>query len=532
MSARSLSEDIVYALLLGEIAGQRGNMEVATQQYLEAARLTRDAQVAERATRVAVYAKQDAAALEAAEMWVEVAPDDLDARQVLAELYVLRGQPDAAMEHMKYIVSAAEGGALGGYLMAATLLTQVEDKDLALRLMDDLLSEYPPSAEGRYAYAVLAAQKGVLDAAKASLNQAVALRPDWAKAQSLYARILFEQGERDRALSELGDFVQAHPNNVPLRLSYARMLVEARRNQSALEQFQWLLGEMPDNAEVLYAVALLSLHFKDLDGARTYFDRLLAQGAHEEEATYYRGQVEELAGNRREAIEWYERITQGDYYVQARVRASFLYGELNQPKKGALLMQRLRNEFPDARVRLYLVEGELLREAGRYAEAMEVYNRALAEFPSDSGLLYARGLLAEKLDRLDILERDLLEILEHDPDHPDALNALGYTLADRTSRYQEASLYIGRALELKPNDAAVIDSMGWLQFRLGNYPEAVRYLRQALELVPDAEIAAHLGEVLWVMGERDAARLIWEEALERDPDSDVLHEVVERLQAN
>jgi tetratricopeptide (TPR) repeat protein len=193
------------------------------------------------------------------------------------------------------------------------------------------------------------------------------------------------------------------------------------------------------------------------------------------------------------------------------------------------LLQRLRVRTPEHAVTLYLVEGELLGDAGQSQQVMQLYGNALEAYPGDQKLLYARALVAAEQGQVELLEQDLLQVLAENPQHADALNALGYTLADQTTRYDEALDYIRRAMALKPDSPAILDSMGWVQYRLGNYQEAVQYLERALQMFPDAEIASHLGEVLWVMGRKEQARKVWQDALKREPDSPKLHEIMRKL---
>jgi len=241
------------------------------------------------------------------------------------------------------------------------------------------------------------------------------------------------------------------------------------------------------------------------------------------------GRVEEARGDYAKARAWYERVHAGDRFLDAQTRVGAMLARQGDLAGMAAHFDRLRQDNPDNAVILFLAQGNVLRQEKRYQEAFELLTEALQQYPSDHELLYARALIAERVDRLDLLEQDLKFLIAADPDHGHALNALGYTLADRTDRYQEAYEYLQRAIVLLPEDAAVLDSMGWIYYRLGRHEQSLDYLRRAYEREPDAEIAAHLSEVLWVTGRRDEALAIWRRALEKDPDSEYLRRFKERF---
>jgi tetratricopeptide (TPR) repeat protein len=288
-----------------------------------------------------------------------------------------------------------------------------------------------------------------------------------------------------------------------------------------------MLNKAPKEPDVLFALGILSLQLDDTASAREYFTRLNDTGQRKDDAAFYLGQVEENAGNAEAALSWYLKVG-GDNESDAQVRVARIYAGQGQIERSREVLQRLRDEQADNAAALFLIEAELLKGVGLDQDAMAVYDVALTQFQGNPDLLYARALHAASMDRVDILERDLTAVLEKDPANSEALNALGYTLADRTDRYAEALGYIQRAMEIKPDEPAILDSMGWVQYRLGNLQEALKYLRRAVERTRDGEIAAHLGEVLWAMGERDEAWRVWEGALAEFPDHAYLLRVVGR----
>jgi tetratricopeptide (TPR) repeat protein len=325
----------------------------------------------------------------------------------------------------------------------------------------------------------------------------------------------------------LEGFLDKSPDDRGLRMLYAQLLVEEKEFSNARGVFERMLSKAPKEPDVLFALGILSLQLDDRASAREYFTRLNDTGQRKDDAAFYLGQVEEGAGNADAALSWYEKV-QGDNAADAQVRVARLHAGKGQIERSREVLQRLRDEEPDDAVALFLIEAEILRGVSKDKEAMEVYDDALVHFHGNTDLLYARALHGASMDRLDILERDLNAVIAKDPANADALNALGYTLVDRTDRRDEGLGYIKRAMEIKPDEAAILDSMGWAQYRLGHLAEALKYLRRAVERSRDGEIAAHLGEVLWATGQREEAWRVWEDALSEFPDHAYLLRVMGR----
>ncbi len=527
-SAAPMSSELLYRIMMGELAGQRRLYDVSLQQYLQAARDSRDPQIAERAVRIALFAGDEQAAVEGLDIWIASNPGDIEARQIAAILHLRDGRPTEAVQQLQKVVSFSKSPELGFHRVVG-LLGKEKDKAVALGVLTTLVQKYPKETEAWYVLSLMGLHAGELSQAEEAIEKALALKPDWPKAHVTHARILIKQGKQEEGLAVMGEMVEANPEDYANRLIYGRMLVEARRPEQAREQFRILFSQDPKDADVLYALALLSLQTSDMAQAREVLLRLVKFDKYEGEAHYYLGQIAEEEDELEEAQHWYSGVKEGDFQLPARIRGIILQAKRGEVEEALEQLQRLRLQNPKLVAQLYLIEGEILRDAEHLEEAMALYDRALEEVAGDNDLLYARGLLAERMDRMDILERDLRAILAADPDNVDALNALGYTLADRTTRYNEAFRFIKRALELKPDNAAIIDSMGWLQYRLGNYKEAARYLRKALAHFEDAEIAAHLGEVLWAMGDIEEARKVVTQALQTDPDSPLLLKIWKRL---
>ncbi|NNG13680.1 MAG: tetratricopeptide repeat protein [Gammaproteobacteria bacterium] len=523
-----LDGKLLFTLLSGELAGHRGDLDLAASQYLQAAHLTRDPRIIERAVQVANFAKRYAEGLEAARLWVEVAPDLLTARYTYATMLLRNNLPDAAYEEFDFIIKAKEAEP-SVFIAIGKQLARESMREVALGIMQRLARSYRHIAAAHYALSTLAEQSGKLKLAESAVRESLTLKPDWLEAKNQLARLLHLQGETTQALDILRKALDAEPDSKVLRLNYARLLVDAKQLDAARVEFEHLAEQAPGNEDILYALGILALQSEDLDAAERYMKQLAGDSKRSLEAAYYLGQIAEQREQPLKAIRWYAEIQRGEYAFDAQMR---MVGLLAKQGDIDAALNHLKSILPRGeaqQVRLYLVEGDVLRVAERYEDAMTLYNQALEKLPGNNDLLYARALMAERVDRLDILIADLQTVLKSEPDNAHAMNALGYTLADRTTRFEEASKYIHRALELLPDDPAILDSMGWLQYRIGNHDEAIKHLTRAYDLNDDGEIAAHLGEVLWVMGEQQRAQKIWQRALEKAPGDKKVLEAMQRL---
>ena len=525
----ALSDDLLYKLLVAEIAGHRGMLDTSTEYYLDLARDTRDHRIAERAARIAVYARDDAAALAAARLWVELDPRNPDPHQVLAIMKLRTGDLEQAAEHLQDIFAYSEGKADEKLWMIANLLGSEKDKDAVLNVMEKLVASHDNSPAALYAFAHVAARLEDLERSRELLEDTLALAPDNDNAALSYISILQRLGREQEALSWLErKLAQREEDGFSLRMAYARLLMEVRQFDKALDQFELLVAREPENIDVLYALALLYLQSNRLEQAETLFIKLSAQEHLTDTANYYLGRIAEEKRRYDEAGDWYQGVYKGEHYFDAQVRLAMLLARTGQVDEARSHLQSIQPRSAQQALVIVQAEGDLLIQAERYEEAIAVYSEALDD-GYNPDLLYARAMAAEKIGRLDILEEDLRTILKSEPDHAQALNALGYTLADATDRHAEAYELIKKALELRPTDFYILDSMGWVLYRLGRLDEAIEYLRKALNIRQDPEIAAHLGEVLWVRGEREQAKEVWETALQQTPEDTRLLDVIERF---
>ncbi|MFZ1830895.1 MAG: tetratricopeptide repeat protein [Candidatus Competibacteraceae bacterium] len=522
--------DLMYQLLAAELAGKRDQLDVALSYYQKAALISNDPRVAERAAVLALLMKENAAALDLAQRWNHLAPGNEQAEQTLALALLRNGRLEEAIGYLETVRRAAsKKDQQQGYATIASLLGQTDDKALALRVMRQFRDRNPRSAFAQYYHATLATVAEDREQALASLNLALTHDPKLVPAHLLRTRLLLDRGDPPAALAGLAKAVASLPRDRNLRMSYARLLVDAGQLDNAHRQFATLLNQNPKDTDSLYALGLLAAETRQFDLAEAYFLDLIKRKTRLNEAYFELGRIEEQRGDYAKAQGWYERVKDEERYLSAQMRMGVVLAKAGNLAAAGQHFDTLRQNNPQNSMALYLAEAEALREAERYQEAFDSLERALVAHPDDKELRYARALAAEKIDRLDILEQDLRAILAADPKNSQALNALGYTLADRTDRYQEALGYIEQALAQLPDDAAILDSMGWVQYRLNNRDKAVEYLRRAYQANPDAEIAAHLSEVLWVNNQREEAKKIWKEALAREPNSVHLRKLRERF---
>ena len=529
---QALTPDIIYSVLVAEVAAQRGDLAMAYSHYMYGASLSGDPRAAQQATRIAVHMKDLERAVAAVERWVALAPNDLAARASAVLLYLQAGEPDQALEHLRAGVNINEALGQDGFMQAVAVISRADDRRLGLQVMRRLVAEHPDDPQAHYALVLVAVAAEAYAEAETEIRRLLETYPDRPKIQVLLGNVLYARGDKEAAKQTLEAALEEEPDNHTLRAAYARLLMESNELAAAYEQFREINRLAPGNADTLYTLGVLALETERLQEARGYLRKVMALdgGKRLDEATYFMGRTYEAQDRYEEAISWYEKISAGAYQVQGQIRIAALRAQLGDVAKAREMLRQMRASLPHRAEELYLIEGEILQRLGLHEDVIALFTEALKRYPGNPEFLYSRALSAASLKRLDMLERDLRKILSRNPEHADALNALGYTLADQTDRYQEALGYIQQALALKPEAPAILDSMGWVQYRLGNYREALRYLRQAMELLPDSEIAAHLGEVLWASGEHDQARRVWREALDKNPDSKPLRRTMERFQ--
>jgi len=526
---QDLTEPMLYDFLLGEIAAQRGSAGFAAQTYVDLAKRTRDPRVARRAVEIANFARMPDLALEAARIWHEADPASPQALQTVVVLLVNGKKVEETEPYLTKLLAVDANAAANGFMQLGRLLGSSADPAANLRVVRKLAERYPdlPQAHFAVAQAASAAKDDAL--ALAELRRAATLKPDWEIAVLSEAQLL-QRSSPAEAARRLAAYLEKYPGSRDVRLTYARMLVLDKRNEEARAEFAHILGRFKDDADALYAVGLLALQIKEFATAEASMKRLLGLNYRDPGAVRYTlGQIAEEQKNWPGAIEWYKTIQRGEYAVPARIRVANAIAKQGKLDEARAYLRNAGAQDEPQRVQLLVAESQMLREAHLNKEAFDLLGRALAENPDQPDLLYDYALTAEKIDRFDVLESNLTRLIKLRPDHAHAYNALGYSFADRNIRLPEAKLLIEKALELSPDDFFIIDSMGWVLYRMGDLKGAAAQLRRAWSGRPDGEIGAHLGEVLWQLGERDEAQRIWQEALKTSPENESLQKTIKRF---
>ena len=530
LPARNSFSDDAYHLLVAEIAIYRGQTDVAVENYLSVARSQNNPEIAERAVRIAVYGQNLEAASQAAQRWIELAPDRTEARQIIAAIYIRQKKADEAFQYLEGIIESSEISDMQLFGSLLGVLARETNTETVLAVTRKIAQKYRGRAQALFLHGMLAAQGGKSVEALEYLDKALAVE-NIEGAHGARAKVLIKLGRREEAVISLQKAVVVQPDDQKLRLTYARLLVDVKQYEKARVEFEKLHRASPDDADLLYTLGLLSLESQRLDDAEKYMLKLVKMNQREGESQYYLGRVNEGKGQYQKAIDWYRQVHVGEYLFDAKLRIADLLSESGRFKEAHDHLDSMLkgSQSNGSLVRIYLSKGDLLRKEARYKAAVDVYSTALDIVPGNTDLLYARAMVAERIGRLDILESDIRNILKTEPNNAHALNALGFTLADQTDRYQEAYGYLKRAIDIRPDDPAIIDSFGWVNYRLGRYEEAVRLLRRALSRLDDNEIAAHLGEVLWVSGEQEEARKVWLRALKKSPNDPLIQKTMQRF---
>ena len=519
----------MYEVLAAELAGRRGMLGVAADNYLSASRKTDDARVAERATKLAIFGRNWKHAQDAGKRWAELAPKNLESHQILGQIQLNQSNVKGATEAFAGLVENSDDTDAGMRTAVSTLLHDTNFR-AAQDVANNLLKLYPTNAMAHFGVARLKLSNGHKQEALDAVNQSLSYDAASDDAILLKGQVLSELGRAQEGFGYVRSRVADLPENLMIRLGLARMLVKAELYDEASREFDGIADLAPDNANAMFTLGLLALESRRTDAAATYLERVLELGEHESDAHYYLGRIADNRQAFEKAIEHYEQVRHGENVLDARIRSAEVRGATGALDEGRQQLQHLRmiNNEPRIQVRLFLSEGRLLRDADLYTESLAVFNEGLEEHPENVELLYAHALTAEHLGMDEAFERDLRKVIELEPENAHALNALGYFLVDREQRLDEAEVYLNKAISLLPEDPAIIDSLGWLNYRKGNYDEALVLLRKAFGKLVDPEIAAHLGEVLWVTGDEKSATEIWNKGLEVKPNDGLLRGVMER----
>lgn len=530
----TLSDELLFKLMKAEIAYQRGQWQTAYVTLLTLAHQTRDPRIARRATEVALSAKQSEEALVAIRLWRELAPTSEEATQYYLGFILLGEDIEEARsvfaQRLKDVRPQVRGVLM---FQIQRLLTRVKNKAAAFAMLDDLLTPYKSSAEAHISLAQSAFAADDSVRARAEAREALAIKPDSELAALTLVQVTTDKND---ALKFLTSFLSAYPKANEVRIAYARVLIDQKQYAKARHEFEILLKAQPKDLTTLYALGILGTQTNDLKSAEKYLtmylDILTANPDEDRDPTQALLILAQIAEDRKDtegALKWLAQIEAGEAYFGAQIKRAQIVAKHGDLARARKMLSEIPAEGEREQIQVAVAEAQLLRDGGKGEEALALLAKTLEQHPANTDLLYDYAMVAEKLDRLELMETSLRKVIELAPNNQHAYNALGYSLAERNLRLPEALTLIEKALSLAPEDPFILDSMGWVNFRLGKLKEAEELLRRAYELRPDPEIAVHLGEVLWVRGQKDDAQKFWRDANTKDPQNDTLKNTLSRL---
>lgn len=520
--------EVMYQVFAAELLGNEGDLQGAVGKYLEAAMNSDDPEIAMRATRVAFAAEAWQQASMAADRWALLDPSSVPARESAALAMLATSDYVGAELHLRELLALSPDKE-AAWSKISGMLARSDSPEKATRVLDTLLSEAgeTESAAGYHGQSQLAARAGNLDKAYDFAQKATELRPDSVELLTWAGRLALNKGDKEAGIQFMKRAWEVHPDDHDLTLAYADLL--ARNGQE--EEARKLTREMKQTPDVMLTRILFELGAGNKPAAFAIYEEFQQRDFEDEQVkAFYLAQAAEALDMKQEAIAYYKDITEGELFLPATVRQAELAAMLGDLQGARNTLSVLRSSTDPAIVeQSWLLEARLLQQFGNSNDALKSLDQAIIALDTSIAIRYAHALLAAELDQVDVAETDLRWVLSKQPEHAAALNALGYTLADKTDRYAEAEELIRKAYALQPDDASITDSMGWVAFRQGRLEEAEEYLSLAWGLDNNPEIAAHLGEVLWLQGKKPEARMIWRKGQGVDANNAALRETIQRL---
>ncbi len=519
---KNTNAEFVYKYLLGEIAGQRGDLSLASQLFLDLAKKTQDPRLAERATRSAAFARQQNLALDAATLWAKLDPDSVEAQQASSQMLIASGDVESAVPHIKKLLSK-EKMRPHGFLLINDLLNKQEDKKAMYQIVQELAQPYPNSVEANFALARAAWLADDKPAAKAALVKTSELKPGWEPGAQMQGQILTQESPTEAA-AFYKNFLAKHPEANNVRMSYAKILVSLKRNKEARAEFIKLTDSAKGNAEINAVVGLLSYEASELDMAEKYLQQALDYGFHDPEQLYiYLGRTADRKKNSKKAIEWFDQVRPNSkHYLEAKLSTADVIARTKNLDTAISMLDNVKDLTNEQRLVVVQTQAAMLAQDKRHQDAYDLIKKTVNSVPNTPQLIYDYAMAAERIGNLDEMESELRKVIKLQPDYAAAYNALGYSYADRNINLVEAKTLIETAIKLAPGDHYILDSLGWVEYRLGNYAEAIKHLQKAHAIQADPEISAHLGEVLWQQGRQEEAKKIWDTALKNHPENTTL----------
>ncbi len=520
----AIDPDVMYLLLAAELATQRQQYGLAYEAYMELTKRVHDPKFVEQAAKLALQIKDSRKTNDAVSAWVNQEPKNVTARK-LAALSALRGHDKAAAVKALNALLTAESDDFENALLELSNILQKEGKD---KFVYDTLEALATKTTSNkpviyFVQSLLSMQMKNNVQAEKKIEQALALQPNWEHPLIIQAQLAVMANDLSRAKTLLNAAILKYANNPVFKKLLAQTLIKTAEYEPAAELYQTLITQMPKDGENYIALALINLQLNRESNAETILKTLAEQPEWTSQANFYLGKIEEKRNNVAAAVALFDKVTDNTFALDAGISAINLLAKERKYDEVDLRLETLVKKYPQQKLRLVLMQAGLYNQQNQYDKAFVLLSETLLQSPDEKDLLYSRALIAEHLGKLDVLEADLKKILAKQPNDAEALNALGYTLLDDAKRYHEAEKYLQRAIKLQPNEPAIMDSFGWLQFKLGNHSQAVKYLQSAYEKQNSGEIAAHLCEVLWVMNKKEDAQKLFDDALKIAPeDTDLL----------
>ncbi|MDI1276992.1 tetratricopeptide repeat protein [Methylobacter sp.] len=525
----AIDPDVMYMLMAAELAGQRGQYAIALEGYMEAAKRVSDPRFAERAAKIAMYMRDSNKTDEAISLWLKQDPKNPTARKIAALSALRAGNKQAAVDHLSTVLKTDPAGFEKSALELASVLQRDGKSDFFYEVLDSVGEKNPDQAVVYFVQSLLAAEMKNNALAEKKVQQALNIQPDWDKALVFQAQIAVFSGDLNKAKTLLRNASLKYPENDKFKKLLAQVLIKATEYEAASEVYQGIILSNPKDAESQIALALVYLQLNRDGKAEDIFKQLLDQPEWQNQANFYLGKIEEKREHTQKALAWFDKVAEGPFVFESTISAVSLLVKDKKFDEADTRLNLLSEQFPKQKLRIILMRAGLYGQQGQYEKAFKLLTEAMAGQPDQRDLLYTRALMAERLNKLDVLEVDLKKILAKYPDDAEALNALGYSLLGNAGRYADAEKYLQQALNLQPNEAVIMDSFGWLQFKLGRLEQALGYLERAYAKQQEGEIAAHLAEVLWVLGRKEEARKVFSKAIKKAPEDEYLLDFKNRL---
>ncbi len=525
----NFTKDQLNRTIINELGGQRGYLPEAAEDYYALAKETRDLALIRRAAQFAAASDNTSRVIELAQLWIEKDPTAREPHLLISYQLLEQGRLEEAMDHIGMVLE------LDGNIDFTTITsrTQYLPPAARARLIDSfkgLRVKFPDERAVHYSLIQLLEQSDLAEEAMAELMVYRDLHGNSSRIMLLQAQLLLKLERVEDAVSVLAQGIEAYPENRLLRFNYGRILVQTRDLEEAREQFALLAVMAPDDYETLYSLALLDLELGAVDSAKQLLGKLVQANYRLNDTHYYLGYIGQNQDQPLEAVEHFKKVgTDSANFLNAQRQVIRTLVEQGQLEEAHAWVISVSEGHPDLELMLTTVETDALMNNGKLALAQKLLSDTIAANPDNADLLFARALLHERMGDLASAESDLLKVIELEPNEARALNHLGYTLADRGEKLEFALELLERAIAISPEDPAIIDSLAWAQYKLGYLEEALVNLERAFEVFPDPEVAAHLGEVLWVLGRQRDANRVWEDSLRENPEAQVILRTIERL---